>query len=92
MESSFSGLCTSPLWINLSPEKEKNSKKGRRLGQYSVAVQIYAKFVRKRNAIKKFFHTINSYILFSSEGMLMQMMTVSMTFRHDVTWRQGLAL
>lgn len=31
---------------------------------------------------------MNSYILFPSEGMIMQTMTVSMTFQQDATWRQ----
>lgn len=43
------------LWISLSPERQKFPWKEEGNGQYSVAVQTYAKFGGKRNAIKNSF-------------------------------------
>lgn len=44
------------------PKGKKIAREGEGTGQYSVAVQIYAKL--------KILSKINAYVLFSSEGML----------------------
>lgn len=80
------------LWICLSPERQKNYKKGKRQWSIQCCCANICKTWKENKCNKNFFHQINPCILFSSEGMLMQVMTVPTTFRQDATWRQEPAL